>query len=277
GMISTNHGDEYLANILLSIDDNRLRSMIFDLKDRPILILKMLNGADDIGKLSRLFNIIKSSGISEQNMQIVLDEIVINAKIVNKMIDKPENERNAILRGIDNTQLVNKIKCAVKEAEKLRKVGIATIAVAVVVIEALFTRMSIKDALNNGHAMSDEAVISRIAMAAVAMLMMLSVIVYVKCANRPVWYDRLMIGGSLVMALVRVFMGVFGGMRVKMMVVMSLVMVIASIIAIINSRINNGNNESRIAKNVIVVLSTLVMVITGWVTQNVHVTNVVNN
>jgi len=173
------------------------------------------------------------------------------------------------------------------------------------VIEALFTRMSIKDALNNGHSMSDEAVISRIAMAAVAMLMMLSMILYVKCANKPVLYDRLMIGGSVVMALVmRALKGICGGenmneyVRMKMrlinvvMVVMSLVMAIESLVAVINSRNNNRNNIDRkdenesndasknasgIAKNVIVVVSTFVMVITGWVIKRMGVDVDVSN
>jgi len=57
-------------------------------------------------------------------------------------------------------------------------------------------------------------------------------------------------------------------------------MAITSVLAVINSKDESSDaskNVGGIAKSVIVVLSTLVMVITGWVTQNVHVTNVVNN
>ncbi|KAH9410772.1 hypothetical protein HK407_11g16660, partial [Ordospora pajunii] len=158
------------------------------------------------------------------------------------------------------------------------------------------------NALMNGHAISDEAVISRMAMAAVTVVMILSVIVYVKCANKPVWYDRLMIGGSVVMALVRVLMGVYEGIcegvnmnecvrvrvRVRMMAVMiAVMMAIASVVAVINggNEKNDGvyvsKNAGRIAKNVIVVVSTCVMAITEWVVQrmgvDVDVSNEVNN
>ncbi|KAH9410538.1 hypothetical protein HK407_12g16670 [Ordospora pajunii] len=326
--ISLCNGDEYLANILLSIDDDDdLKSVISDLRYWTTLAASILSGADDIDKLSRSLNIIKSSGISEEDMKTVLDKLVINKNIVSELIDKPEEEQNAILKVIDNIQLAGKIKYEIEEAQRIKseqdeqdeqekerrklKIAAIVIPVAVIVIEAVITRKSINNALNNGHSMSDEAVISRIAMAAVAMLMMLSMIVYVKCANRPVWYDRLMIGGSVVMALVRVMMCVvmalvrvmmcvFGGMRVIMVVmrvinvvmaVMSLVMAIASVVAFINSKNNNSKNDREdeisdasknaggIAKSVIVVLSACVMAITGWVIQimDMNVSSGMNN
>ncbi|KAH9410741.1 hypothetical protein HK407_12g18730 [Ordospora pajunii] len=298
--ISTEHGDKYVADILLSIHNyNDLKSVISDIKHKPTLIARILGKADDIDKLSRLFNIIVSDDIINRKMQIVLDKLVINKNIVNELIHKPKDEQNNILGAISNTQLVNKINCAIKKAQeqKRRRLGIATIviviAVAVIVIETVFTGMSIKDALNNGNAMSDEAVISRILMAAVTIVMMLSVIAYVNCANKPVWYDRLMIGGSVVMALMRVLMDVYGGVNVNecvevrvinaLIVVMSAAMAIRSVVAVINSKIKNAksdgtdesNDASGITRSVIVVLSTCVMTMTGWVIQ--RMSSQVNN
>jgi len=336
------HEDEdYVPSIFLSIDNDRLKSMISDIKDHQASIARILDRVNEVSKLIRLFNIIELSQIVNEKKQIVLDMLVINSKIVNELIDKPEEELNEILTGIKNTKLVNKIECAIKtaqeartkliaaqELEKLRKIGIATIviAVAVAVIEALFTRMSIKDALNNGHSLNDEAMINRMFMALVTVVMMLSMIVYVKCANKPVWSDRLMIGGSVVMALVRVLMCVYEGIcgvvnmnmnvnvneyvRMRLInVVMSLVMATASVVAVINSRNNSpknneadessdgedesideadknesndvSKNASGIAKSVIVVVSTFVMAMTGWVIQamgvDVGVSSEMNN
>ncbi|KAH9410539.1 hypothetical protein HK407_12g16680 [Ordospora pajunii] len=115
--ISIWHGNEYLADILLSIDDNRLRSMISGIKDDPVLIVRIFSGANDIDKLNRLFNIIKPSAASEEDMKTVLAEPMINNKIVNELIDKSKYEQNKILRRIDDAQLVGKIKCAIKEAQ----------------------------------------------------------------------------------------------------------------------------------------------------------------
>jgi len=116
-LISKWHGNVYLANIFLSIDNDGLRSMISNINYSPALIARILGVADDIDKLSRLLNIIESSGISNENMKIVLDQLVINAKIVNELIDKPEDEQNEILGEIDNTQpaVVGKIKCAINK------------------------------------------------------------------------------------------------------------------------------------------------------------------
>ncbi|KAH9411232.1 hypothetical protein HK407_07g12250, partial [Ordospora pajunii] len=108
--ISTNHGYEYLANILLSIDDdNDLGNMISGLKEWPEIIAKILNGADDVDELNRLLNGV-SSGIGKEYMEALLAKIEINENIVNELINKPENEQNDILRRINNTQLADKIK-----------------------------------------------------------------------------------------------------------------------------------------------------------------------
>jgi len=175
--ISIKHGDKYVVDILMSIDDdNDLGNMISGLKDLPILILKILNGADEVGKLSRLFNIIKSSGISEEEMETVLDKLVINKNIVSELIDKPEDEQNKILGRINSAQLADKIiKCAIKEvqaqanliakqeaqaerreehvkliaAEEQKRRMLETTAILIILLVALITRMSIKDALNN--------------------------------------------------------------------------------------------------------------------------------
>jgi len=124
GLISTEHGDKYVADILLSIDDDDdLRSMIINLKDKPELIARILCKVDDAGRFIRLFNIV-SSDISEQNMEIVLAKIKINDNIVNEFINKLEDEQNAILGGINNIQpvVVDEIKCATKNAEDQARV-----------------------------------------------------------------------------------------------------------------------------------------------------------
>jgi hypothetical protein len=119
--ISILHGDEYMADILLSIDDNLLRSMISKLKDKPVLIARILGGADEVSKLRRLLNIIVLDGISNENMERVLGKLVINKNIVNELIDKLEDEQNEMLGRI-NTQpaVVDKIKCAISKEEEAR-------------------------------------------------------------------------------------------------------------------------------------------------------------
>ncbi len=78
------------------------------------------------------------------------------------------------------------------------------------------------------------------------------------------------------MALVRVFMGVFGEMRVisTVMVVMSVMMAIASVVAFINSKDESSDaskNAGGIAKSGIVVVSTCVMAMTGWMMPRIGV------
>jgi len=124
GYISKQHGDEYAADILLSIHNcNHLRSIVSDIKDDPVLIAEILSGADDIGKLSRLLNDVQS-GIIKEKLQIVLTEFVINDNIVNELTNKPENEQNEILWRINNIQPVvaDKIKCAIKEIQLVQSI-----------------------------------------------------------------------------------------------------------------------------------------------------------
>ncbi|KAH9412110.1 hypothetical protein HK407_01g00010 [Ordospora pajunii] len=249
GRIVSSYGKyRYVTNILLSIDDdNDLGNMISKLKDKPELFVSILNGADDVDKLNRLFNIMisEASGLTKKYVEAVLDNLVINQNIVNELIDKPEDEQNQILGRINSAQLADKIiKCAIKEvqaqanliakqeaqaerreehvkliaAEEQKRRMLETTAILIILlvalIEALITGMSIKNALINGNAMNDQAVMAAVT-TVVMVAVMLSVITYVKCANRPVWYDRLMIGGCVMMALVRVFMGVYGGVNVN--------------------------------------------------------------
>ncbi|KAH9410866.1 hypothetical protein HK407_09g15520, partial [Ordospora pajunii] len=112
--ISIQHGYKYVANILLSIDDNGLKSMIANLIEYwEVSIPRILNIADEVGKLSRLFNIIVSLEATEEYIETLLVEFVINDSIFNELIDKPEEEQNEILKVINSKKLVDKIKYAI--------------------------------------------------------------------------------------------------------------------------------------------------------------------
>ncbi|KAM0672069.1 hypothetical protein OCOL_000722 [Ordospora colligata] len=124
-----------------------------------------------------------------------------------------------------------------------------------------------------------------VAMAIITVMVMLSVIVYVINRNRPTWYDIVMIGGSVVMAFMRictVFMSKYMNIMNIVMIVMSVVMGIVSVVVMVvndNKNKNDGDNgnennkSSKMgdtngkAKNAIVMLSVCVMAITGWVIQ----------
>ena len=134
--------------------------------------------------------------------------------------------------------------------------------------------------LMNRHIM-DPGIVNNMIMAVVSVMVILSVVKYVMSANRPMWYDRVMIGGSVGIVLLRVckIIQLYISVMDMVIIVMCLVMAISSIVVIVNDKSNNSKNdeyeengknnkdENEIAKSVIVLLIGCAIGLTGWVIQ----------
>ena len=161
------------------------------------------------------------------------------------------------------------------------------VAVILMVVEVVFTGMMIRNVLKNGYEMKN--IVMNVVMATITVMVMFCVIGYVMNRNRSLWHDVAMIGGSAVMAFMRICVLAFLSkyMSIMNIIIMAIgvAIIIASGIAIANKKKienNDGGNDkgeddkNRMTKNVIVTLSTCVMAITGWVLQNVMVSELNN-
>ncbi|KAM0672139.1 hypothetical protein OCOL_000793 [Ordospora colligata] len=147
------------------------------------------------------------------------------------------------------------------------------VAVILMIIEAVFTGIMIRNVLKNGYGMND--IVMNLAMAIITVMVMLCVIGYVMNRNRPFWHDVAMVGGSAGIAFMRICMLVFLSkyMNIMNIIIMAIgvAMIIASGVAIANKNKikknvggndKSGNYTNRMTKNVIVTLGLCVMAIT---------------
>ncbi|TBU18344.1 cell division protein [Ordospora colligata] len=194
-------------------------------------------------------------------------DLIENLILILDMIQDDSNKNKPSCVPVDSSESSKYPKPSREQKTKPELLMIA-VAVILMIIEAVFTGIMIRNVLKNGYGMND--IVMNLAMAIITVMVMLCVIGYVMNRNRPFWHDVAMVGGSAGIAFMRICMLVFLSkyMNIMNIIIMAIgvAMIIASGVAIVNkNKIKKnvgGNDTNRMTKNVIVTLGLCVMAIT---------------
>ncbi|KHN69315.1 cell division protein [Ordospora colligata OC4] len=199
-------------------------------------------------------------------------DLTENLILILDMIQDDSNKNKPSCVPVDSSESSKYPKPSREQKTKPELLMIA-VAVILMIIEAVFTGIMIRNVLKNGYGMND--IVMNLAMAIITVMVMLCVIGYVMNRNRPFWHDVAMVGGSAGIAFMRICMLVFLSkyMNIMNIIIMAIgvAMIIASGVAIANKNKikknvggndKSGNYTNRMTKNVIVTLGLCVMAIT---------------
>ncbi|KAM0672071.1 hypothetical protein OCOL_000724 [Ordospora colligata] len=307
-LIGYNNGYDCAAGILMSITNtnNGFNDIINKIGYKSDLIKDMLSSCESLINLNNLFNMIQNAVGETAMKDNILEKFAISENILTNM-NNPVNIdpelHNKIKLAIDGDLTEKKLTQEWETREKRRKdatynnidedkpivssekklmIAMIVISIVMMATELVIVGISVTNEWMDGHGIDDEVVVNKMAMAMITVIVMLSVIGYLNSGKRSVLYDVVIIGGSVIMAIARVCM--VASMRVKEymsvmnigMIGISLMMGIASLVVLIVSKKkkvkwNKKKDGSRIAKNVVVMLSASVMAITGWMVQNMDI------